>query len=95
MGHLSLDYDGAKSLAAALKAGSQEQVAALGSLSARAEPSAVWTGQAASEYTNAYDRYQRAQKELSAALEGLGHTVATIVDNFEEVNQRGAAALRQ
>ena len=95
MGHLSLDYEGAKGLAAALKAGSQEQVASLGALSARAEPSAVWTGNAASEYTYAYDRYQRAQKELSAALEGLGHTVSSIVDNFEEVNRRGAAAFRQ
>lgn len=92
MGYLKMDFAGVDQIARNITNASNENTGKLSALTVQAAPDAVWEGEAASSYTNAFQRYTAAEKELQAALLGLGQAVNTIKDNFQQINQSGSQA---
>jgi WXG100 family type VII secretion target len=89
---LRVDFAGAQAIAAKLKSHAADSRSTLASLRTQASPEAVWEGQAAQGYREAYDRWEQAEKNLIEALDGLGVAVKQIIDNFEDIDRRGRAA---
>jgi WXG100 family type VII secretion target len=94
VGYLKVDFAGAEQIAAALKQNAEERTSDINSLSQRVNPSAVWEGDAATAYQEKYEQWRAAETNLVNALDELGGVVKQIIDNFNQIDEQGAGALR-
>ena len=92
-GYLRVDFQGAQAIVTALKNNAQARESDISSLSSQANPAAVWEGTAASAYEDKFEQWKTAETNLVNALEQLADVVQSIVNNFDEINQNGAASL--
>jgi WXG100 family type VII secretion target len=90
-----MDFGGVESLALSLTGEAQNNLQQLGSLASKANPDAAWNGDSAQSYRNAFQRYEKAQKDMQEALTALGKAVTTIKQHFQEINQQGASTFSQ
>ena len=86
MATLSIDIEAARQIGASLKSAAANGFSEVQSLSARVDPSAVWTGRAAQSYLDAYNQWKKAQADLHQALESMGREVDHIAANFDAIN---------
>ena len=94
MPYLKVDFASAEAIAAALKQNAADRTSDISTLSSRADPSAIWEGAAATAYQEKFQQWKTAETNLVAALDELGAVVRQIIDNFDQINQQGASALR-
>jgi WXG100 family type VII secretion target len=91
---LKVDFAGAEQIAATLKQNAADRISDINTLSSRVDPSAVWEGDAATAYQEKYEQWKSAENNLVHALDELSGVVKQIIDNFNQINEQGASALR-
>ena len=90
MDEIKISLAGVQQIAADLRNSAQRSMDEVSQLGNRADPSAVWTDQAATSYRNAFLTWQKAQQNAQTALTQLGKAVDAVAQNYQEVSQRGA-----
>jgi uncharacterized protein YukE len=92
-GFIKVDKAGVQGIATSLTTGAEDFLAKAAALGAKAAPGEMFVGQAGAAYENAYQRWQKAHKEVVEAVRALGKAVSTVGDNFSEVDSAGARGL--
>ena len=92
-GYLQVDFAGAQAIVTALRNNAQARESDIQTLSSQANPAAVWVGTAATAYEDKFEQWKAAEANLVNALDQLANVVQSIVNNFDEINQNGAASL--
>ena len=85
MGYLRVSIEEARQIGEVLQQNSADRQSDLVSLKSRTSPDAVWEGRQATKYREAYERWERAEKELIEAQNQLGIQVKEIVSRYEQI----------
>ncbi|WUH93319.1 WXG100 family type VII secretion target [Streptomyces sp. NBC_00433] len=93
MGYIKISVEDVQRIGSLLQQNATARENDVTSLSSSASPEAFWEGAAASAYTEKYNQWRAAERNLIQALHDLGHVINTIANNFDQVNQSGASAM--